>query len=191
MLCVKVSSLPERVWCIISLLVRIVCRYISLKNWIHNNTKKKCLKKIKILSAPIALWESVPTYSTIALQASRVRIPDRWPNPAPPLSPTSLPATSRVGPIDDAIVHRRWLSQHLNCFWMHNCFLVSHSLSRFAIARTLFILWSGSTCHKFYKIRLSVVLRICKSFANILSHLSLLRLCVKWNCMYCNVTGNR
>ncbi len=47
--------------------------------------------------------------------------------------------------------------------------IVSLSLSRFAIARTLFILWSGSTYHTFYKIScLSVVLRICKSFAIIL-----------------------
>ncbi len=70
---------------------------------------------------------------------------------------------------------------------MHNRFLLSLSLSRFAIARTLFILWSSSTYHTFYKIRcLSVVLRICKSFAIILSHLSLLCLCGKWNLMYCN-----
>ncbi len=56
----------------------------------------------------------------------------------------------------------------------------------------LFIQWSGSTYHTFYKIRcLSVVLRICKSFAIILSHLSLLCLCCKWNLMYCNVTGYR
>ncbi len=68
---------------------------------------------------------------------------------------------------------------------MHNCVLLS--LSRFAIARTLFILWSGSTYHTFYKIRcLSVVLRICKSLAIILSHLSLLCSCGKWNRMYCN-----
>ncbi len=47
--------------------------------------------------------------------------------------------------------------------------IVSLLLSRFAIARTLFILWSGSTYHTFYKIRcLSVVLKICKSFAIIL-----------------------
>ncbi len=47
--------------------------------------------------------------------------------------------------------------------------IVSLLLSRFAITRTLFILWSGSTYHTFYKIRcLSVVLRICKSFAIIL-----------------------
>ncbi len=70
--------------------------------------------------------------------------------------------------------------------------IVSLSLSRFAIARTLFILWSGSTYLTFYKIRcLSVVLRICKSFAIILSHLSLLCLCGKWKLMYCNVTGYR
>ncbi len=57
---------------------------------------------------------------------------------------------------------------------------------------TLFILWSGSTYHTFYKIRcLSVVLRICKSFAIILSHLSWLCLCGKRNLMYCNVTGYR
>ncbi len=31
-----------------------------------------------------------------------------------------------------------------------------------------------------------MVLRICKSFAIILSHLSLLCLCGKWNLMYCN-----
>ncbi len=43
------------------------------------------------------------------------------------------------------------------------------SLLRFAIAQTLFILWSGSTYQTFYKIRrLSVVLRICKSFTIIL-----------------------
>ncbi len=71
-------------------------------------------------------------------------------------------------------------------------FLLSLSLSRFTIAWTLFILWSGSTYHTFYKIRcLSVVFRICKSFAIILSHLSLLCLCGKWNFMYCNVTGYR
>ncbi len=82
----------------------------------------------------------------------------------------------------------RYYAWHWNCFWMHNRFIVSLSLSRFAIARTLFILWSGSTYHTFYKIRcLSVVLRICKSFAIILSHLSLLCLCGKWNYMYCNV----
>ncbi len=47
--------------------------------------------------------------------------------------------------------------------------------------------YSGSTYHTFYKIRcLSVVLRICKSFAIILGHLSLLCLCGKWNLMYCN-----
>ncbi len=41
-------------------------------------------------------------------------------------------------------------------------------------AQTLFILWSNSTYHTFHKIRrLSVVLRICKSFAIILiSHYS-------------------
>ncbi len=51
---------------------------------------------------------------------------------------------------------------------MHDRFLVLLSLSRFAITRTLFI-QSGSTSHTFYKIRcLSVVLRICKSFAIIL-----------------------
>ncbi len=67
-------------------------------------------------------------------------------------------------------------------------FLVS--LSRFTIAIALFILWSCSTYHTFYKIRsFSVVLRICKSFAIILSHLSLFCLCGKWNHMYCNVTG--
>ncbi len=33
------------------------------------------------------------------------------------------------------------------------------------------------------------MLRICKSFAIILSHLSLLCFCGKWNLMYCNVTG--
>ncbi len=79
----------------------------------------------------------------------------------------------------------------LNCFWMHDCFLVSLSLSRFAITRTRFILWSGSTYHTFYKIRLSVVLRICKSVAIVLRYISLLCLCGKWNFMYCNVTGNR
>ncbi len=43
------------------------------------------------------------------------------------------------------------------------------SFSRYAIARTLFILWSGSTYHTFHKIRrLSVVLRICKPFVIIL-----------------------
>ncbi len=36
-----------------------------------------------------------------------------------------------------------------------------------------------------------MVLRICKSFIIILSHLSLLCLCGKWNLMYCNVTGYR
>ncbi len=46
--------------------------------------------------------------------------------------------------------------------------------------RSLFILWSGSTYHTFYKIRcLSVVLRICKLFAIIISHLSFLCLCGK------------
>ncbi len=45
--------------------------------------------------------------------------------------------------------------------------IVSLSLSRFTIAHTLFILWSGSTYHTFYKIRcLSVVLRICKSLSS-------------------------
>ncbi len=88
----------------------------------------------------------------------------------------------------------RYYAWHWNWFWMHDRFLVSLSLLRFAIARTLFILWSGSTYHTFYKIRcLSVVLRICKSFVIVLSHLSLLCLCGKWNFMYCNVTvtGNR
>ncbi len=57
----------------------------------------------------------------------------------------------------------RYYAWHWNRFWMHDRFLVSLSLSRFAIARTLFILWSGSTYHTFYKIRcLSVVLRIWK-----------------------------
>ncbi len=51
-------------------------------------------------------------------------------------------------------------------------------ISTFTFARTLFILWSGSTLHTFYKIRLSVVLRICESFTIILSHLSLLCLCL-------------
>ncbi len=47
-------------------------------------------------------------------------------------------------------------------------------------SHVLFILWSGSTYHTFYKIRcLSVVLRICKLLAIILSHLSLLCLCGK------------
>ncbi len=65
------------------------------------------------------------------------------------------------------------------------------SLSRFAILCTLFILLSGSAYHTFYKIRcLSVVLRICKSFV-ILSYLSLLCLCGKWNLKLCNVTGIR
>ncbi len=69
---------------------------------------------------------------------------------------------------------------------MHDRLLLS--LSRFAIERNLFILWSDSTYHTFYKIRcLSVVLRICKSFAIILSHFSLLCLSGKWNRMYCNV----
>ncbi len=57
----------------------------------------------------------------------------------------------------------------------------------FEIRDRKFILWSGSTYHTFYKIRcLLVVFRICKSFAIILSHLSLLCLCGKWNLMYCN-----
>ncbi len=62
------------------------------------------------------------------------------------------------------------------------------SLLRFAIAQTVFILWSSSTYHTFYKIRYLSVLRISKSFAIILSHLSLLCLCGKWNLIYCNVT---
>ncbi len=54
----------------------------------------------------------------------------------------------------------------------------------------LFMLWSGSTYHTFYKIRcLSVVLRIYKWFVIILSHFSLLCLCGKLNLMSCNVTG--
>ncbi len=59
-------------------------------------------------------------------------------------------------------------------------------------SHVLCVNYSGSTYHTFYKIWcLSVVLRICKSFAIILSHLSLLCLCGKWNLMYCNVTGSR
>ncbi len=47
-------------------------------------------------------------------------------------------------------------------------------------SHVLCVNYSGSTYHTFYKIsRLSVVLRICKSFAIILSHLSLLCLCGK------------
>ncbi len=76
---------------------------------------------------------------------------------------------------------------------MHDRFLVS--LLTFEICDStysVFLLWSGSTYHTFYKIRcLSVVLGICKSFAIILSHLSLLCLCGKWNRMYSIVTAYR
>ncbi len=59
-----------------------------------------------------------------------------------------------------------------------NNMLGTETAFKCTIARTLFILWSGSTYHKFDKIRcLSVVLRICKSS------------CCKWNLMYCNVTS--
>ncbi len=68
-------------------------------------------------------------------------------------------------------------------FYFHFWYLRSHVLC---------VNYSGSTYHTFYKTRcLSVVLRICKSFAIILSHLSLLCLWGKWNLMYCNVTGYR
>ncbi len=62
----------------------------------------------------------------------------------------------------------------------------------FHFRSVLCVNYSGSTYHTFDKIRcLSVVLRICKSFAIILSHLPLLCLCGKWNLMYCNITGYR
>ncbi len=70
------------------------------------------------------------------------------------------------------------------------CTIVFYFHFRDLRSHVLYVNYSSSAYHTFYKIRcLSVVLRICKSFAIILSHLSLHCLCGKWNLMYCNVTG--
>ncbi len=75
--------------------------------------------------------------------------------------------------------------------WNAHSLLVS--LSRFAIGRSLFILWSSRVLTTHFT--RSDACQWCSGsvnhFAIILSHLSLLCLCGKWNLMYYNVAGYR